>query len=109
MRRVSGRLKSDYQYSGSVVYNTFPWPELDDKAKQKLAKTAQGILDERAKYPDSSLADLYDPLTMPPDLRKAHQANDRAVLKAYGLKPSASETEIVQHLFNMYEQLTKKQ
>lgn len=109
MRRVSGRLKSDYQYSGSVVYNTFPWPELDDKTKQKLTKTAQGILDARANYPDSSLADLYDPLTMPPDLRKAHQANDRAVLKAYGLKPSASETEIVQHLFNMYEQLTKQQ
>ena len=75
--------------------------------KEKLYKTAQTILDARALYPNSSLADLYDPLTMPIELRKAHEANDRAVLKAYGLKPSATEAEIVQHLFKMYEELTK--
>ncbi|WNW15999.1 type IIL restriction-modification enzyme MmeI [Lactiplantibacillus plantarum] len=86
---------------------TFPWPEVDDKQKQKISETAQGILDARKLYPDSSLADLYDPLTMPSELRKAHEANDRAVLKAYGLKSNATEDEIVQHLFKMYEELTK--
>ena len=108
MRTVAGRMKSDYSYSNTIVYNNFPWPVIDDKTKAKIAKTAQGILDARKLYPNSSLADLYDPLTMPIELRKAHEANDKAVLKAYGLKPSASETEIVQHLFKMYEQLTKK-
>lgn len=72
---------------------TFPWPEVDDKQKQKISETAQGILDARKLYPDSSLADLYDPLTMPSELRKAHEANDRAVLKAYGLKSNATEDE----------------
>lgn len=108
MRTVAGRMKSDYSYSNTIVYNNFPWPVIDDKTKAKIAKTAQGILDARKLYPNSSLADLYDPLTMPIELRKAHEANDKAVLKAYGLKPSASEAEIVQHLFKMYEQLTEK-
>ena len=108
VRIVAGRLKSDYRYSKNIVYNNFPWPVIDDKAKAKIEKTAQGILDARKLYPNSSLADLYDPLTMPIELRKAHEANDKAVLKAYGLKPSASEAEIVQHLFEMYEQLTEK-
>ncbi|MFR0596732.1 DNA methyltransferase [Limosilactobacillus mucosae] len=107
MRTVAGRMKSDYSYSNTIVYNNFPWPVIDDKTKAKIAKTAQGILDARKRYPNSSLADLYDPLTMPSQLRKAHEANDKAVLKAYGLKPSASEAEIVQHLFKMYEQLTE--
>lgn len=107
MRTVAGRLKSDYSYSKSLVYNTFPFIELSNMEKEKLYKTAQTILDARALYPNSSLADLYDPLTMPIELRKAHEANDRAVLKAYGLKPSATEAEIVQHLFKMYEELTK--
>lgn len=107
MRTVCGRLKSDYRITKNNVYNNFPWPVLDEKNRKKLAETAKKILDCRELYPDSSLAALYDSITMPPDLRKAHQANDRAVLKAYGLKPSATETEIVQHLFNMYEQLTK--
>ena len=90
---------SDYRYSGHIVYNNFPWPTVE---------TAQGILDARNLYPDSSLADLYDPLTMPIELQKAHEANDKAVLQAYGLKPSATEAEIVQHLFKMYEKLTAK-
>lgn len=107
VRIVAGRLKSDYRYSKNIVYNNFPWPVIDDKAKAKIEKTAQGILDARKLYPNSSLADLYDPLTMPIELRKAHEANDKAVLKAYGLKPSASEVEVVQHLFEMYERLTE--
>lgn len=108
VKTVCGRLKSDYRYSAGVVYNNFPWPSIDDKQKEKISKTAQAILDARKSYPDSSLADLYDPLTMPVELRKAHEANDKAVLQAYGLKPSASESEIVQHLFKMYEELTRK-
>lgn len=108
MRLVAGRLKSDYRYSGRVVYNNFPWPEIDNTQRREIAETAQRILDARKLYPDSSLADLYDPLTMPVELRKAHEANDKAVLKAYGLKPSATEQEIVQHLFEMYEGLMSK-
>ena len=108
MRVVAGRLKADYRYSNTIVYNTFPWPEVDDKQKGAISKTAQSILNARKLFSDSSLADLYDPLTMPIELRKAHEANDKAVLKAYGLKPSATEPEIVQHLFKMYEKLTKK-
>lgn len=107
MRVVAGRLKADYRYSNTIVYNTFPWPEVDDKQKGAISKTAQDILNARSLYPDSSLADLYDPLTMPIELRKTHEANDKAVLKAYGLKPNATEEEIVQHLFKMYENLTK--
>lgn len=108
MRRVAGRLKSDYRYSSKVVYNTFPWPNINEQSKKEISNTAQKILDARNLYPDSSLADLYDPLTMPIELRKAHEANDKVVLKAYGLKQSASESEIVQHLFTMYEELTRK-
>lgn len=108
MRTVAGRLKSDYRYSAKVVYNNFPWPEASEGAKAKVTKTAQEILNARALYPDSSLADLYDPLTMPIELRKAHKANDRAVLKLYGLKPSTSESDIVKHLFDMYEKIISK-
>ncbi len=104
---VAGRLGNGYRYSAKIVYNNFSWPNIDDKQKKKISKTAQAILDARKLYPDSSLADLYDPLTMPVELRKAHEANDKAVLQAYGLKPSASESEIVQHLFKMYEQLVQ--
>ena len=95
-----------YSYSNTIVFNNFPWPTIDDKQKDKITNTAQAILDARNLYPDNSLSDLYDPLTMPIELRRAHKANDKAVLKAYGLKPSATEAEIVQHLFKMYEQLT---
>ena len=102
-------MESRYRYTPSV-YNNFPWPDLCDSAslREKISKTAQAILDARAKYPDSSLADLYDPLTMPPDLRKAHEANDRAVLEAYGLKPDTPEPEIVAHLFKLYAEMTGK-
>ena len=100
-------MEIDFNYSKKIVYNCFPWPEVDNEQKQRISETAQDILNARKLYPDSSLADLYDPLTMPIELRKAHEANDKAVLKAYGLKPSATEQEIVQHLFKMYEELTK--
>lgn len=107
MRVVAGRLKSDYRYSSKVVYNNFPWCSSTNIQKEKITKTAQGILNARAEYPDSSLADLYDPLTMPPELVKAHEVNDKAVLEAYGLPKTATEPEIVAHLFKMYEQLVK--
>ncbi|MBO5368430.1 class I SAM-dependent DNA methyltransferase [Methanocorpusculum sp.] len=104
VRVVCGRIKSDYRYSGSVVYNNFPFPTPTDTQREAIEKTAQDILDARALYPDSSLADLYDPLTMPPELRKAHEANDRAVEKAYGRK-FADEAEIVAYLMQAYQRL----
>ncbi len=131
MRAVCGRLKSDYRYSNTIVYNNFPWPFSEkqtdlfapngthQKAKnvsseqirllnqEKIQQTAQKILDARAKYPDSSLADLYDETVMPPELRKAHQKNDRAVMQAYGFTPKMTESEIVAELFKIYERLTK--
>ncbi|MGN1271523.1 MAG: DNA methyltransferase [Lactobacillus sp.] len=109
MRTVAGRLKSDYRYSAKIVYNNFPWPTPTDEQKKKIEKTAQAILDARALYPDSSLADLYDPLTMPKELLKAHQDNDRAVMAAYGLPvKGTTESDAVAHLFKMYEKLTIK-
>lgn len=107
MRTIAQRMKSDYSYSNVIVYNTFPWPTPDNKQKAKIEQTAQAILDARNNHPESSLADLYDDFSMPPDLRKAHKANDKAVLQAYGLKTDATESEIVAHLFKMYEKLTK--
>ena len=104
---VGSRLGTGYRFINTIVYNNFPWPELTDQQKEKINKTAQTILDVRAKYPDSSLAVLYGEFTMPVDLQKAHEANDRAVLKAYGLPTNATEEEIVAHLFKMYEELTK--
>ena len=110
MRTVAGRLKSDYRYSAAVVYNNFPWPEPTEAQKANIEKTAQGILDARALYPDSSLADLYDDTVMPIELRKAHQANDKAVLEAYGFPTKDfSESDIVAKLFEMYEALIKKE
>ena len=108
MRAVCGRLESRYRYSASLVYNNFPWCNPTEKQKAKIEQTAQAILDARAKYPDSSLADLYDENTMPPELRKAHKENDKAVMAAYGFDPKMSEAEIVAELFKMYEKLTKK-
>ena len=115
MRIVAGRLKSDYRYSSTIVYNTFPWPTVTEEQKEFIANTAQGILDARALYPDSSLADLYDELTMPVELRKAHQANDIAVMKAYGMIKKVdgkdtflTESETVARLFEMYQELTEK-
>ena len=138
MRVVCGRLKSDYRYSVNIVYNNFPWPGVDaskrrendgsdawkhcendssdhendgsDAWKRRLLieQTAKAILDARAKYPDSTLADLYDETFMPADLRKAHQANDRAVMEAYGFDPKMTESQIVAELFKMYKKLTEK-
>ena len=111
MRAVCGRLKSDYRYSANIVYNNFPWPDATDAQKAKIEQTAQGILDARALYPDSSLADLYDELTMPPELRKAHQKNDQAVLAAYGIKKGdaaySSESACVAELMRRYQALTE--
>ena len=108
MRAVCGRLKSDYSYSINVVYNNFPWPTPTEQQKAKIEQTAKAILDARALYPDSSLADLYDELTMPPELRKAHQANDRAVMDAYGFTKGTaartSESACVAELMKLYQQ-----
>lgn len=106
LRYFGGRLKSDYRYSIGVVYNTFPWPTLDDKAKATLTKTGQAILDARAEWPEATLADLYDPDAMPANLRKAHHANDKAVDRLYRKQPFESERERVEHLFALYEQMT---
>lgn len=104
MRVFAGRLKSDYRYSNTLVYNTFPWPEQDLKSKSIIEKTAQNILNTRSLYPDSSLADLYDELTMPPELRKAHQENDKAVMEAYGFDwRNMSESECVAELMKLYQ------
>lgn len=108
MRAVAGRLKSDYSYSNTVVYNNFVWPEVTEKQREKITETAKEILDVRAKYPNSSLADLYDESTMPVDLRKAHKANDKAVMAAYGFKANTRESEVVTELFRRYEQCVKE-
>lgn len=112
MRTVAGRLKSDYRYSAKIVYNNFPWPDITPAQKEKISKTAQAILDARSLYPDSSLADLYDELTMPVELRRAHQANDKAVMEAYmmtkivdGKKTWLTESETVARLFEMYKNI----
>ena len=107
MRATCGRLKSDYSYSNTIVYNNFPWPNPTEKQKAKIEQTAQAILDARAKYPDCSLADLYDETAMPTELRKAHQENDRAVMVAYGFDLTLSENEIVAELFKLYQEMVK--
>ena len=105
-RAVCGRIKSDYRYSKDIVYNNFPWPTPTDEQKAKIEETAQAILDARALYPDSSLADLYDETTMPPELRKAHQQNDKAVMRAYGFDiKTTTETSCVAELMKMYQKL----
>lgn len=108
MRVVCGRLKSDYSYS-PAVYNNFPWPTPTEQQKKKIEQTAHGILDARSLYPDSSLADLYDELIMLPELRKAHQQNDKAVMQAYGFDiRSTTESSCVAELMKMYQALMKK-
>ena len=108
MRAVAGRLKSDYRYSNTVVYNNFPWPTPTDAQKAAIEHTAQAILDARALYPDCSLADLYDEVTMPVELRRAHQANDKAVMQAYGFWGSVkTESDCVARLMEMYARLTQ--
>ncbi len=110
MRVVSGRLKSDYSYSNTIVYNNFPWPAPSEEQKAKIEQTAQAILDARALYPDSSLADLYNELTMPPELRKAHQDNDRAVMQAYGfpVHSAFTESQCVAELFKLYKEYVSR-
>ena len=109
MRAVCGRLKSDYRYSKDVVYNNFPWPAPTEAQKAKIEQTAQAILDARALSPESSLADLYDETTMPPELRKAHQMNDKAVMLAYGFSVrDMTESKCVAELMRMYQQLTQE-
>ena len=108
MRLVCGRMKSDYRYSSTIVYNNFPWPETTEEQKQKISDLAQRILDARASYPDWSLADLYHPDFMPQDLRRAHKELDKAVLKLYGLKPDIDEMDIVRHLLGLYKRYLKE-
>lgn len=109
MRAVCGRLKSDYSYSNTIVYNNFPWCYPTEEQKAKIEQTAQEILDARSLYPDSTLADLYDELTMPVELRRAHQHNDKAVMQAYGFWGKLnSESECVAELMKMYQELTNE-
>ncbi len=105
-RIVGGRLKSDFQYSVGIIYNPFPWPQLDLAAKTKLEKLAKTVLDARAAHEGATLADLYDPDVMPEDLRRAHRALDEAVDRLYRKETFASDRERVEHLFGLYEKLT---
>lgn len=108
MRAVCGRIKSDYRYSKDIVYNNFPWPTPTEEQKTKIEQTAQGILDARALYTDCSLADLYDEVTMPVELRRAHQANDKAVMAAYGFPVrTTTEASCVAELMRMYQRLVE--
>ena len=107
VRVVCGRMKSDYSYSAAVVYNNFPWPSPTEEQKTKIEQTAQGVLNARDLFPECTLAELYNPMTMPIELRRAHRANDAAVLEAYGFPKDATESDIVARLFKMYEELTK--
>ena len=109
MRAGCSRMKSDYRYT-PAVYNNFPWPTPTDKQRAMIEQTAQAILDARALYPDASLADLYDETTMPPELRKAHQNNDRAVMMAYGFSVrDMTENKCVAELMKMYQAVTVNQ
>ncbi len=108
-RTVCGRLKSDYRYSKDIVYNNFPWPNVTQEQESMISKLAQCILDARELFPNNSLADLYDPLTMPPALLKAHRELNRAVMKLYGFKPgSTGESECVEVLMKKYTELIKQ-
>ena len=108
MRAVAGRMKSDYQYSGSIVYNNFPWSNPTDEQKTTIETTARAILEARDKYANETLANLYDETFMPIELRRAHRANDEAVLAAYGWPKNLQESEIVARLFEMYEAIIKR-
>ncbi|MCK4799329.1 MAG: class I SAM-dependent DNA methyltransferase [Spirochaetes bacterium] len=110
IKYICGRLKSDFRYSNTLVYNNFPWPNDPDLSKyQKVEECAQKVLDIRKKYPDSSLADLYKPLTMPPDLVKAHQELDKTVDRCYRSQPFTNELNRIEFLFDLYEKYTKKE
>ncbi len=105
MRTICGRIKSDYRYSGGVVYNNFPWCKPTEEQRAKIEKTAQGILDARAKYSNSTLADMYGALYLYPELMNAHRANDRAVMEAYGFAKDMCENEMIAELLKMYQKL----
>ena len=107
MRVVCGRLKSDYRYSTNIVYNNFPWPEPTAEQQARIEQTAQAILDARQLFPVASLADLYDMVTMPPELLQAHRENDRAVMAAYGFSTKMTESECVAALFKLYQSMIK--
>ena len=107
-RTVCGRLKSDYSYSNTVVYNNFPFPAPSSEQRERIERTARAILDARNLYPTCTLADLYDELTMPPELRKAHQANDLAVMTTYGFDKKITESECVAELMKLYQKLFSK-
>ena len=110
VRTVCGRIKSDYRYSNDIVYNNFPWPTPTNEQKERIEKTAQEILDARKLYPKASLADLYDPLLMPPELRKAHHENDKAVMEAYGFNwHTMKEEDCVAELMKMYQRLVDEE
>ena len=108
MRAVCGRLEMRYRYSKEIVYNTFPWCNPNEAQRAKIEQTAQAILDARSLYPDCSLADLYDEVTMPIELRNAHRSNDRAVMAAYGFSTKMTESECVAELMKMYLKLCKE-
>ena len=106
VRAVCGRIKSDYRYSNDIVYNNFPWCSPNEEQEQRIERTAQSILDARALYLDSSLSDLYDEISMPPELRKAHTQNDKAVMQAYGFSiKDTTEESCVAELMKMYQKL----
>ncbi len=108
-RTVTGRLKSDYRYSKDIVYNNFPWPvDVSDAQTAAIERLAQAVLDARAAFPGSTLADLYDPLTMPPALARAHHALDRAVDRLYRKEPFELDSDRVALLFERYQALVKK-
>ena len=107
MRQVCGRLKSDYRYSNGIVYNNFPWPEsVTDTQREAVEQAAQAVLDARAAFPTSTLAELYDPTAMPPTLARAHAALDKAVEKCYRKEPFTSDRDRVEFLFKLYEEIT---
>ncbi len=107
VKYICGRLKSDYRYSNTIVYNNFPWPENpSEKHKEAIEKAAQAVLDARLTFPNSSLADLYDPNTMPPVLVKTHQALDKAVDLCYRPQPFTSEAKRIEYLFELYDKYT---
>ena len=108
MRIVAGRLEMRYRYSSSLVYNCFVWPSVSDEQRERISRTARGILEARGKYADSSLAELYDEVLMPVELRRAHRENDEAVSEAYGFGRDCGELEVVGRLMEMYEVLRQE-
>lgn len=106
MRATAGRLKSDYSYTNSLVYNNFVWPEVDEVKQAEVEKLSQAVLDARAEFPEASLADLYDPLTMPPSLARAHRNLDRYVDRLYSPEGFDSDAARVSHLFGLYQDIT---